>query len=242
MLMPSIDLARIAKANQVFLSAVLKGRIEDIAQAANTIYGLPVVILDNAGRVVCQVPNKPIGYWLWDEWLSKGRVSLEVNLEAIKFFNENVEPGKNAFYSVLHSKTEVRTGLTIRFYENSICAGHCGIMIGDYVPDETDMEIAEILSNVLTHFYSHAGKKISSNIYRNAYLAEILNGEVVNADLAIMDYNLSIAIKKEYIVLVSQVPEIYKSNALSYFICDKEMSKTGRRNCPQTRQMEIKRV
>ena len=211
---------RIAKANQIFLSAILKGKIEAIAQAAYEIFGHPVVILDNAGRVICQVPNKPIGYWLWDEWVSQKRSPLESNLEAIKNYNEHVEPGKNAFYSVINREIGVGTGIILRYYENTICAGHCGIMVGDYVPDETDMEIAEMLSDILTYFYSNSSAGSSPNIYRNVFLAKILAGEATNDDLVLMDYNLNATLKKEFIVLVSEIPEIYKANDMGYFICD----------------------
>lgn len=216
----TIDSERIARANQLLLSAVLKGRIVDIAQAAYEIYNKPVVILDNAGKVVCLVPNEKIGYFLWDEWVTTGRTSLEINLEALKCFYENVKPGKNAVYAVTRGRTGVRTGINVCFYENSICAGHCGIMVGDYVPDETDMEIAEILSSVLTHFYSNSVGKLYSNSYRNAWLAKMLSEEATNADLGVMDYNLSTILKKEFAVLVCPIPEIYRANDMGYYICD----------------------
>ncbi len=213
---------RKAEANRLFLDAIFCGNIEKLAHAAYEVFRKPVVILDNAGRVICLVPNKPINYEVWDEWFYQGRVSIKKNLETLRYFDEILEPGKNvAFVDGREREEEIGRGIMIRYYEHSICAGHGGIIVGDnYIPDETDMEIAEIFGKALTHFCSNAGKASAPEIYRNAFLSGLLSGKATASDIEVMDYSLRMTTKENYAVLVCLLSEPYKDNVLGYGLCD----------------------
>lgn len=209
--------ARLQRAYEVFLMALLRGRVEDVAQAAYQIFNKPIVILDNAGRVVCLVPNYSIGYPLWDEWLEEGSASLKRNLETLKYYDERLKAGK---YAVYIEDRSLGRGIMMRYFKDGICAGHCGVYIGDNVPDETDMEIAELFGKMLTYLYSRTCHGKPSGISYSTFLNDMLLGCVNYTARTIVDYNLKHLLEKRYVVLVGRLPEDNMGTTSGHLICD----------------------
>ncbi len=138
--------------------------------------------VDLAGRVSHLIPNKPIGYPLWDDWATLGRTSLLNNLVAQNCFNSRAKTNQNAVYIFDDGMTKgVGRGINIRFYRNHTIAGHIGIITGDYVPDDTDMEIAELISKTVSAFFSKPSGMISIE-QQCQYITLLLQGDSISTD------------------------------------------------------------
>ncbi|MGD9566877.1 MAG: PucR family transcriptional regulator [Sedimentibacter sp.] len=210
---------RIASANYKFLSSLMIGGLQPIVKSANEIFNSPVVVVDSAGKCICQVPDIILGEENWDEYISEKAVSLEENLKAQGCYSSNKRPDSNIVYITDENVTGAPY-LMGQFFENDIIAGHFGILLRGKVPDEVDFEIAELFSKVLSSFYTNSINPISKIHFHNAYILDLLKGVNSHEYISLPGWNFKSVIKPEFVVLVSPISEKEKNRTISYCVCD----------------------
>lgn len=213
-----MDKNRIAIANQIFLNALLKGAIKPIVEAAHELFDAPIDVVDYAGRCICQIPNKYIGEDSWDAYINNEALSLEDHLKAQKYYNANKAPDKNIVF--INDKDYAGSPYLMgQFHDNGVIAGHFGILIWNRTPDETDYEIAELFSKVLSGFYSNQLNHNNKYLVHYEYILQLLKGGLFN-DSYDSNWEMSTILKPEYKVLVSPINEIYTNITFSHCVCD----------------------
>ena len=219
--MSTIDKERMAVANEKFLKAILKGSLEAIMRAAHELFEAPVFAINAAGKFIYIIPNSVAGHSKWDSFVKNKVISFEETFRAQNYFEKNVSSSRTTLY--LDKKkgySGEKPSIMGRFYENNHIAGHIGILISpDYVPDETDMEIAELLCNILSSLYSNS-VNYSANFVYNRYIIDLLKGNITDNDYRIFKMSLSPSFGGNFIVLVSPIPKIYSENSLASYITD----------------------
>lgn len=210
---------RLATANEYFLKALIKGAIKPIVETAHDLFDAPIYVVDYAGRCICQVPNKYIGEASWDAYVDNKSPSLTDHLQAQKYYKENKETDKNIVY-INNEKLVGSPYLMGQFYDNGVIAGHFGIFIWDRSPEEADYEIAELLSKILSSFYSNQLNHNNKYLLHYEYILHLLGGKSPQEAFISSNWEMSTILKPEYVVLVSPINEIYTNISFSHCVCD----------------------
>lgn len=214
---------RLHLANELFLDVLMTGEISSAVKAAYDLFEAPVVVVDSGGRSIGQYPKRELGELQWDEFLANNMVSVEKNLIAQEQFRQNKKNYDGEYGNIAYITDPNVEGVPYimgEFFEERKIAGHFGILIRNREISEIDLKIAKLFGKVLNKLCSENKNRISVNLFRKAFLLELLRGSPYNKDILLVDRETRMKLQGNFLLMVC--PTIATKSALEIdrFICD----------------------
>lgn len=139
---------RKSDAYRLFFEAVCNGDVENIVKVAYQLFESPVVLTDENYRLICQIPNKPIGNLIWDTLYKTKTLPKNVIWDYQNLFLNNEGKIYKPFYANW-GIVKAAPRIFGEVYCNQQILGHAAIFLMEKPLRDDDIEITEIFINAL---------------------------------------------------------------------------------------------
>ena len=122
--------APLSEAYRIFFEAAGTDSVDRVVEAAWEYFGLPVLLMDENYRLICQYPRQPLGQPIWDTVFEHGTVPLEV----IRAYQQAYLNQDELFYKPFYTAEGIAADCPRIFgevYTEERIYGHIGIFFFD---------------------------------------------------------------------------------------------------------------
>jgi len=155
------------------LDAASSGSFREIAEAAYRIIRHPIVLIDVEYNVVVQVPQEPIGDYIWDTLLKEKLVPAQMVWNFNKFeyvkANRESEGSIQVDWGMVEQLPRIMGGVRV----DGEIAGYIGILYPEGIPEE-DIKAGDILMKAFAiEFRRRMSFPAEVHPLRNVFLSEV---------------------------------------------------------------------
>lgn len=206
---------RYQSAYSIFFNAMEEDGLYPILKAANEIFNCPVLLTDKQYRLIHQIPNEPIGEYIWDTLYENKRLPENVIWDYQKLYLSNKTNEYQPFYA--------NWGLVKNYprifgeiNKDGQIIGHIAIFIGENELKEDDIGIAEIFIKAIkiklqsTYYDRTIWKQVSSNC-----LLDLLNVDSTEQTKKLAADNILKQSTGDYVFMVTQIGESANKKAFA---------------------------
>lgn len=186
--------------------AVATGGFEGIAKAAYGFIGHPIVLIDVEYKVTVQVPEQPIGDYVWDTLLKEKLVPPQMvwNFDRDNYVKINRETDHAFFvdWGMVSGLPRIMASVRV----DDAIAGYMGILYPEGECTQGDLEDADLLAKAFAIQFRQV-RGFSSEVHplRNVFLSELFKGEIMTREeLKEWESHANLRLPKGYRILSIQ--------------------------------------
>lgn len=169
----------------ILFEAMLKGSISAVIEVASDFFNSPVIFTDENYRLICQIPNKPIGEEVWDTLYGTQILSAETIWLYQKVFLNDKTGNYQPFYANFGPVAN-KPRIFAEVYHGNGVYGHMAIFLGDRALKEGDLAYTKILTDALTILIKNETRKTNKwKSLPGSYLKDMLD---VNVSYQLKNY------------------------------------------------------
>lgn len=199
----------------IFFNAMQEDGLYSILKVANEIFKCPVLLTDKQYRLICQIPNEPIGEYIWDTLYESKSLPESVIWDYQSLYLGNKMNEYDPFYA--------NWGLVKNYprifgevNKDGEIIGHIAIFLGENELKEDDIAIAEIFIKAIkiklqsTYNDRTIWKQVSSNC-----LLDLLNVDSTEQTKKLAADNIQKQFIGDYVFMVTQIGESANKKAFA---------------------------